>query len=159
VGTGSLAGRASADAALEFLGDDALSRSWVSHLEPAEVGGLVPPFEADVMEAIMVGVAEPIWQQWKSVAAPSTAVFAAESMFSPEAQAEFVAARPGTRHVVLPSGSHDAHLDATAEWAAVLHEALTDRTSSLSGMFQRPAPPAIQVGRPVRLSASDRDGP
>jgi hypothetical protein len=66
-------------------------------------------------------------------------VFAAKSMFSPEAQAEFVAARPGTRHVVLPSGSHDAHLDATAEWAAVLHEALTDRTSSLSvlGLWRR----------------------
>jgi hypothetical protein len=33
-------------------------------------------------------------------------------------------------------------------------------TSSLSGMFQRPAPPAAtQVGRSVALSASGRDGP
>jgi pimeloyl-ACP methyl ester carboxylesterase len=47
-------------------------------------------------------------------------------MFSPAEQAEFVAARPGTRHVVLDGGSHDAHLDATAEWAAVLARALED---------------------------------
>jgi pimeloyl-ACP methyl ester carboxylesterase len=116
---------ASADAAVEFLGGDALSRSWVSHLEPAPGGGLVPPFEADVMEAVMKSVAEPCWQRWKSVAAPVTAVFAAKSMFSPGEQAEFVAARPGTRHVVLGSGSHDAHLDATTEWAGVLCEALS----------------------------------
>jgi hypothetical protein len=37
---------------------------------------------------------------------------------------------------------------------------LEPRTSSLSGMFQRPAPPAaIQVGGPVGLSASDREFP
>lgn len=115
---------ASATAALEFLGNDALSRSWAAHLEPAESGGLVPPFDADVMEAIMTGLAEPQWARWRSVTVPVTAVFAAESMFSPGEQAEFVAARPGTRHVVLRSGSHDAHLDATAEWAEALRGAL-----------------------------------
>ena len=116
---------ASAQAALEFLGDDALSRSWAAHLEPAPGGGLAPRFDADVMEAIMTGVAEPCWRQWQSVTAPVTAVFAAKSMFSPGEQAEFVAARPGTRHVVLGSGTHDAHLDATTEWAGALREALT----------------------------------
>jgi len=116
---------ASAQVALEFLGDDALSRSWAAHLEPAPGGGLVPRFDADVMEAIMTSVAEPCWRQWKSVTAPVTAVFAAKSMFSPGEQAEFVAARPGTRHVVLESGTHDAHLDATTEWAGALREALT----------------------------------
>jgi hypothetical protein len=30
-------------------------------------------------------------------------------------QAEFIAARPGTRPVILVGGSHDAHLDATPE--------------------------------------------
>jgi pimeloyl-ACP methyl ester carboxylesterase len=121
---------ASARAALEFLGDDALSRSWAAHLEPAPGGGLVPPFDADVMEAIMTGVAEPCWAQWQSVEEPVTAVFAASSMFSPGEQAEFVAARPGTRHVVLGSGTHDAHLDATTEWAAVLRDALTGPADS-----------------------------
>jgi pimeloyl-ACP methyl ester carboxylesterase len=121
---------ASAQAALEFLGDDALSRSWADHLEPAPGGGLAPRFDADVMEAIMTGVAEPCWRQWQSVTAPVTAVFAAKSMFSPGEQAEFVAARPGTRHVVLGSGTHDAHLDATSEWAGVLREALTGPADS-----------------------------
>jgi pimeloyl-ACP methyl ester carboxylesterase len=120
----------SAAAALQFLGDDALSRSWADHLEPAEGGGLVPPFDADVMEAIMAGVAEPHWEQWRSVAMPTTVVFAPKGMVSPDEQADLVAARPGTRHVVLNSGSHDAHLDATAEWAEVLHNALAAAEAS-----------------------------
>jgi pimeloyl-ACP methyl ester carboxylesterase len=115
---------ASAEAAREFLGDDALSRSWIAHLESAPGGGLVPPFEAGVMEAIMAGVFEPCWRQWQSVTAPATAVFAAKSMFSAQEQAAFIAARPGTRHVVLDGGSHDAHLDDTAQWAAVLRAVL-----------------------------------
>jgi len=43
----------------------------------------------------------------------------------PEEQAEFVAARPGTRHILLSSGSHDAHLDATGERAKTLRTTLT----------------------------------
>lgn len=78
----------------------------------------------------MTGVAEPCWAQWQSVAGPVTAVFAGKSMFSPGQQAEFAAARPGTGHVVLGSGSHDAHLDATTEWAEVLREALTSPAGS-----------------------------
>lgn len=115
---------ASAAEAEAFLGQDALSRSWIAHLEPSADGGLVPPFDADVMQAVMTGVAAPRWAEWRSVSAPTTAVFAAKSMFSPAEQAEFIAARPGTRHVVLAGGSHDAHLDATPEWAAALSDAL-----------------------------------
>jgi pimeloyl-ACP methyl ester carboxylesterase len=110
----------SRDAALEFLGDSVLSRSWADHLEPVAGRGLVPPFEADVMQDILDGMAAPQWEQWRAVTMPTTVVFAADGMFSAEEQAEFVAARPGTRHVVLGSGTHDAHLDATAEWAEVL---------------------------------------
>ncbi|MGH3170157.1 MAG: hypothetical protein ACRDN0_30280 [Trebonia sp.] len=44
-----------AGAAREFLGDDALSGSWIAHLEPDGDGGLVPPFDADMMQAIMAG--------------------------------------------------------------------------------------------------------
>jgi pimeloyl-ACP methyl ester carboxylesterase len=109
-----------------FLGQDALARSWAGHLEPLADGGLVPPFDADVMQQVMEGVADPRWEAWKSVTSPATAVFAAGSMFSPAEQAGFVAARPGTRHVVLPDGSHDAHLDATSEWAAALIGALAE---------------------------------
>ena len=117
---------ASAAAAREFLGGDALSRSWIAHLEPAPGGGLTPPFDAGVMETIMAGVFEPCWPQWRSVQAATTAVFAANGMVSAEEQTAFVAARPGTRHVRLDGGSHDAHLDDTAEWAAVLRTALQD---------------------------------
>jgi pimeloyl-ACP methyl ester carboxylesterase len=114
----------SAAEAGEFLGQDALSLSWIAHLEPSADGGLVPPFDADVLQEVMAAVSVPRWEEWTSVAAPTTAVFAAKSMFSPGEQAEFVAARPGTRHVTLVGGSHDAHLDATAEWAAVLADTL-----------------------------------
>jgi pimeloyl-ACP methyl ester carboxylesterase len=117
---------ASVAEAREFLGPDALAQSWADHLEPLEDGGLVPPFEAAVMQCVMEGVVEPRWDEWKSVTAPTTVVFAAKSMFSPAEQADLVAARPGTRHVVLLGGSHDAHFDATAEWAAVLQSALED---------------------------------
>jgi pimeloyl-ACP methyl ester carboxylesterase len=115
---------ASVDEAQKFLGQDALARSWAGHLEPLDDGGLVPPFDADVMQQVMEGVSDPRWEEWKSVTSPATAVFAARSMFSPDEQAAFIAARPGTRHVVLPDGSHDAHLDATNEWAAALISAL-----------------------------------
>ncbi|MBO0804449.1 MAG: alpha/beta hydrolase [Nocardiopsaceae bacterium] len=117
---------ASAATAEEFLGQGALARSWIGHLEPSRDGGLVPPFDADVMQGAMEGVSAPRWEEWKSVTAPTTAVFAARSMFSPGEQAEFIAARPGTRHVILDGGSHDAHLDATSEWAAVLARALEE---------------------------------
>jgi pimeloyl-ACP methyl ester carboxylesterase len=117
---------------LSYLDNDGggpvtLAGSWIGHLEPSgNGGGLVPPFDAHVMQEVMEGVSGPRWEKWKSVTAPTTAVFAAQSMFSPGPQAEFVAARPGTRHVVLTGGSHDAHLDATTEWAAVLAAALDD---------------------------------
>jgi pimeloyl-ACP methyl ester carboxylesterase len=110
--------------ARQFLGQDALAQSWISHLEPLENGGLGPPFDADVMQGVMAGMSDPRWEEWKSVTAPTTVVFAAKSMFSHGEQAGFVAARPGTRHVLLPGGSHDAHLDATAEWTTVLTHAL-----------------------------------
>jgi pimeloyl-ACP methyl ester carboxylesterase len=110
--------------ARKFLGQDALAQSWIGHLEPLDGGGFVPTFEADVMQGVMEGVSDARWDEWKSVTAPTTVVFAAKSMFSPGEQADFVAARPGTRHIVLLAGSHDAHLDATAAWAAALTRAL-----------------------------------
>ena len=116
---------ASAAEAEAFLGQDALSA--IMDRAPRTRwgdGGLIPPFDADVMQAVMEAVSPPRWEEWKSVTQPTTAVFAAKSMFTPAEQAEFIAARPGTRHVVLVGGSHDAHLDATAEWAPALSRAL-----------------------------------
>ena len=54
-----------------------------------------PRFDADVMEAIMTGVAEPCWRQWQSVTAQATAVFAASSMFSPGEQPSSRPRAPG----------------------------------------------------------------
>ena len=76
--------------------------------------------------------------------APTTAVFAAAGMFGPAEQAEFIAARPGTRHVVLAGGSHDAHLDATAEWAAALSRALEGRAPPLACRLSRKNPEMIE---------------
>jgi pimeloyl-ACP methyl ester carboxylesterase len=120
---------ASPSDALEFLGDTPMSQSWADHLEPGQDGGLVPPFDADIMQAVMEGVVEPQWERWRQLGAPTTAVFAANGMFSADEQAEFVAARPETRHVMLSAGSHDAHLDATAEWAQTLRDSLADHGS------------------------------
>jgi hypothetical protein len=78
------------------MSSDALARSWTARLEAAPGGGLVPQFQADVMEAIMAGVSEPCWPRWHSVRAPATAVFAATGMFSAGGQAAFIGARPGT---------------------------------------------------------------
>jgi pimeloyl-ACP methyl ester carboxylesterase len=52
---------ASAAEAREFLGQDTLAQSWIGHLEPLEDSGLVPPFDADVMQEIMAGVSDPRW--------------------------------------------------------------------------------------------------
>jgi pimeloyl-ACP methyl ester carboxylesterase len=76
------------------------------------------------MQSVMEGVSHPRWGEWSSVTAPTTAVFPAKSTFSPGEQAAFVADRPGTRHVLLRGGSHDARLDDAAELAAVLTRAI-----------------------------------
>ncbi len=76
------------------------------------------------MEAVLQAVHVPRWAEWAAVRAPTTVVFAAESMFAPALRDAFVAARAGTRRVDLSGGTHDAHLDAAEEWAVVLREAL-----------------------------------
>ena len=109
--------------AADVLGASPLARAWAADLE-ATGQGYRPRFDPAVMEAVLQAVHVPRWAEWAAVRAPTTVVFAAESMFTPARQDAFVAARAGTRRVDLSSGSHDAHLDAAEEWAAVLREAL-----------------------------------
>ncbi|NQX29083.1 alpha/beta hydrolase [Microbacteriaceae bacterium VKM Ac-2854] len=110
-------------AAGAFLGDGALGRAWLADLEPAD-GGWRPRFDAATMVRIIDEVIEPRWKEWAEVAAPTLVVYAAESMFTPQEQEEFVRRGRDVRRVDLGSGTHDAHLDATAEWIAVLREFL-----------------------------------
>ena len=111
--------------AADVLGTTALARAWVTDLESTGEG-YRPRFDANVMEAVLEAVHVPRWAEWAAVAAPTTVVFAADSMFTPARQDAFVAARAGTRRVDLPSGTHDAHLDAPGEWITVLRQALRD---------------------------------
>ncbi|MFS0714316.1 alpha/beta hydrolase [Microbacterium sp. 2P01SA-2] len=110
-------------AARAFLGDSPLTEAWVADLEQ-KPSGLRPRFDADVMQAVITAVHEPRWAEWEDLAVPTTAIFAANGMFSAEQQTELAARRPGTRILTLPEGSHDAHLDAFPSWIAALREAL-----------------------------------
>ncbi|WP_229586575.1 alpha/beta fold hydrolase [Kocuria sp. CCUG 69068] len=109
--------------ATDVLGASPLAKAWVADLEPTDQG-YRPRFDPAVMEAVLQAVHVPRWAEWAAVAAPTTVVFAAESMFTPARQDAFVAARAGTRRVDLSSGSHDAHLDAAEEWTAALRNTL-----------------------------------
>jgi pimeloyl-ACP methyl ester carboxylesterase len=106
-------------AASAFLGDGALGRAWLADLAPAP-DGWRPRFDAATMERVINEVIEPRWAQWQQVLAPTLVVYAAASMYTPDEQAEFVRRGRDVRRVDLGSGTHDAHLDATAEWVAVL---------------------------------------
>lgn len=109
--------------AAKVLGTTALARAWVADLEPT-AEGYRPRFDPAIMAVVLQAVHVPRWVEWVAVAAPTTVVFAAESMFTPARQDAFVAARAGTRRVDLSSGTHDAHLDAAEEWTTVLRNAL-----------------------------------
>ena len=108
-----------------FLGDTAIGRAWLADLEPCE-GGLRPRFEPAFLQASIAALhAEARWEEWENLAVPTAAVFAPDGMFDEERKLAFLEARPGTLRVDLGAGSHDAHLDATAEWAAVLADLLS----------------------------------
>ena len=100
--------------AADVLGASPLARAWAADLESTGQG-CRPRFDAAVMEAVLEAVHVPRWAEWAAVAAPTTVVFAADSMFTPVRKDAFVAAREGTRRVDLSSGTHDAHMDAAGE--------------------------------------------
>lgn len=114
-----------AAAARAFLGDSVIAAAWLADLEECE-GGLRPRFDAAfVQESIAALHAQSRWDEWENLTVPSAAIFAPNGMFDEERKAAFVEARPGTLRVDLGEGSHDAHLDATAEWSAVLGDLLS----------------------------------
>ncbi|GMA32984.1 alpha/beta fold hydrolase [Litorihabitans aurantiacus] len=110
-------------AARAALGDGALERAWVADLE-CRADGLHPRFDADVMAAVAAGVARPRWEEWGRVSAPTLVVYADGGMFTPATKDRFVAAGRDVTRVDLAGASHDAHLDATDAWLAVLRDFL-----------------------------------
>ncbi len=111
--------------AAAFLGDSVIARAWLADLEPCD-GGLRPRFEPAFLQASIAALhATARWEEWENLPVPTAAVFAPDGMFDEERTRAFVEARPGTLRVDLGAGSHDAHLDATAEWAAVLGDLLS----------------------------------
>lgn len=115
-----------------FLGDEAIVDAWIADLEPT-ADGLVPPFDADVMERAIAAVHAQQWEAWESLQVPVLAVFAAGGMFSAEKKDELIRRRPATDRADLDGGSHDAHLDAFEEWIAVLRKWLGIRDPGRDG--------------------------
>lgn len=112
-------------AARSFLGDSVIARAWIADLEQRS-DGLYPRFDPEFMRASIAAVhSQPRWAEWESVEAATAALFAPEGMFSDERKTALIEARPATLRVDLGTGSHDAHLDATTELAAVLRDLLS----------------------------------
>lgn len=105
--------------ARDALGTEAIVDAWVADLEPAG-DGLMPRFDADVMERTIAAVHEPRWEQWEQLSVPTLAVFARDGMFDDAAKDELIRRRPATDRIDLSTGSHDAHLDAFDEWVGAV---------------------------------------
>jgi pimeloyl-ACP methyl ester carboxylesterase len=106
-------------AAAGFLGDGPLQRAWVEDTEHQE-DGLRPRFDPEVMVAVLAPLAEPRWQEWSRVQAPTLVVYAADGMFTEEQKTQFVERGNDVTRIDLAGGSHDAHLDAFEQWIEAL---------------------------------------
>ena len=110
---------ASRSEAAAELGDGPLERAWVEDLEET-ADGLVPRFDADVMQATIEAVGEPRWHEWESIDLPTLVVYADGGMFTECQKSAFVSQGRRVRRVDLSGASHDAHLDAHEQWAEAL---------------------------------------
>lgn len=125
-------------AAREFLGDDALVEAWVADLQQTD-DGLLPRFDAAVMQRTIEAVHAPRWDEWKALQVPTLAVFAKQGMFSDADKDELIRRRPETDRINLTGGSHDAHLDARDEWIDVLRRWLARGQIRVSRSRSSPA--------------------
>ena len=114
-------------AARVYLGGAPVVDAWVADLE-ATPEGLVPRFDADVMERSIEAVHEPRWEEWEALQVPTLAVFAKEGMFGDTDKDELIRRRPATARIDLSVGGHDAHLDAFEEWISALRWWLLSET-------------------------------
>lgn len=109
--------------AREYLGDGPLEQAWIADLEERE-DGFYPRFDADTMVRTISAVAEPRWSEWESVIAPTLVLYADDGMFTEEQKTEFVARGKNVKRGDLINASHDAHLDAFAQWTGELRDFL-----------------------------------
>ena len=115
---------ADAAAAGRFLGDSPIALAWAADLEQRS-DGLWPRFDPAFLQASIAAVhAQPRWEEWEVLEPATALVFAPSGMFDADSKDALIEARPATLRVDLGDGSHDAHLDATAEWTAVLSDLL-----------------------------------
>lgn len=105
--------------ARSFLGKEAIVDAWIADFVTT-TQGLMPRFDADVMQRTLEHVHEPRWAEWESLQTPTLAIFASRSMFSEQDKDELIRRRPSTARLDLSGGSHDAHLDAFDEWIEAL---------------------------------------
>lgn len=120
-------------AAREYLGGEAVVDAWVADLQPTD-HGLVPRFDATVMQRTIEAVHEPRWQEWKALRVPTLVIFAKHGMFSTTSKEELIRCRPRVDRIDLTGGSHDAHLDAFDEWKTVLRCWLSRERAGVQGV-------------------------
>lgn len=106
-------------AAREFLGGDPIVDVWVADFERTD-DGLVPRFDAAVMQRVIEAVHEARWDEWEALTVPTLAVFAKHGMFGNHDRDALIRCRPQTDRIDLDGGGHDAHLDAFDMWIDVL---------------------------------------
>ncbi|MGO2066997.1 alpha/beta fold hydrolase [Glutamicibacter arilaitensis] len=120
-------------AAREFLGDDPIVDAWIAFLQPTE-DGLIPRFDAAVMQRTIEAVHEPRWVQWEALKVPTLAIFAKHGMFSEADKDELFRRRPRADRIDLAGGSHDAHLDAFDLWVDALRDWLSGNRPCSPGL-------------------------
>lgn len=119
-------------AALAFLGETPIGRSWTADLERCD-DGLWPRFDADVMEAAIREVAATArWAEWSSITAPTLLIEGANGNQDP-IEVRRMRAKPGVDHVLVADASHDVHLDQPATAHGLIRDFLTaDRKTPMS---------------------------
>ena len=123
-------------AAREFLGEVAIVDAWGADLQKRD-HGLVPRFDATVMQRTIEAVHEPRWGEWETLQVPTLAIFARRGMFSDADKYELIRRRPETARIDFAGGSHDPHLDAFDEWIDVLRRWLSRDQSGRPRTFGR----------------------
>jgi pimeloyl-ACP methyl ester carboxylesterase len=106
-------------AAVGFFGGDlGRARVWADGLE-ARGDGLWPRFDPETLLAALRESAGGHWEAWDAIRCPTLIVRGEHGM--PAEEAEAMTARMGSSDVATLRGAgHDVHLEAVAEWRAVV---------------------------------------